>query len=346
MRLLVLVLALLCGHSISQSPTSSSEGPPTKDLQTTTKPWVTEQSAKETVCKGTTDNTRNGTSGVKVCGRPSNPATTVQRILGGRLAEEGSFPWHVLVVASGRGRAGGTLIGGGWVLTAAHVFYPKGVRRTELSHQLNVTRIRTCQAGRSTNLRALLAGKSWEIEMIVVHPGFVEELHDFDNDIALIKLRRNGSEGEEEGAMPACLPALRGAGGYKEGDLLQPGTVGFVAGWGIEEGFFLRDWLRYITLPLVRQQHCQQAFQEARIGGLRPPITNNMFCAGLPEGGRDACGGDTGGGFLVPHQPSGAWYLMGIVSWGTGCARPGRYGVYTRVSSYLHWIHSVIATHS
>ncbi|XP_048456109.1 complement C1r subcomponent-like [Rhincodon typus] len=345
MRLLVLVLPLLCGHSMSQSPSGSSGGPTASEPQTTTKPWVTEQSAKGTVCKGIAENTRNGTSGEKVCGWPSNPATIVQRILGGKLAEEGSFPWHVLVVPRGRGRAGGTLIGGGWVLTAAHVFYPKGARRIDLSHQINTTQVRTCQAGRSTNLRALLAGESREIEEIVVHPGFAERLHDFDNDIALVKLRKSGGE-EEETAMPACLPALRGAGGHEESNLLRPGSVGFVAGWGIEEGFFIRDWLRYVPLPLVSQHHCRQAFREARIGGSRPPITDNMFCAGLPEGGRDACGGDTGGGFLVPHQHSGAWYLMGIVSWGTGCARPGRYGVYTRVSSYLRWIRSVIAARS
>ncbi|GCB75295.1 mannan-binding lectin serine protease 2-like [Scyliorhinus torazame] len=191
-----------------------------------------------------------------------------------------------------------------------------------------------------TSLAAHMAGATQEIEDIVVHPGFGEELHNFENDIALIKLRANREE--EEGAMPACLPKARR---HKGNDLYQPGRVGYVAGWGIEDGYFLRDRLRYVPLPLIHQNRCLQAFQEARIGGYRPLVTFNMFCAGIPEGGKDACAGDTGGGFLVPDQHSGAWYLMGIVSWGTGCGQPGRYGVYTRVSSYLHWINTVTAAH-
>ncbi|XP_078418249.1 haptoglobin-like [Cetorhinus maximus] len=335
MRLLTMALALLCARSASQEPSGSSDVPSASDPQAATKPWVMEQNATGTG-KREGYGTRNGTSGVKVCGRPPNPVTVVQRILGGKLAEEGSFPWHVLVVARGRGRASGTLIGRGWVLTAAHIFYPKGSRRIDLVHQRNTTQIRL---GPGTSLKALLAEGSLEIEDIVVHPRFEEVLHKFDNDIALIKLRTNW---EEERAMPACLPRAQG---HKGHDFYQPGRVGYVAGWGIEDGFFLRDRLRYVPLPLVDQNRCWQAFQKARIGGHRPPVTTNMFCAGMPEGGKDACAGDTGGGFLVPDQRSGAWYLIGIVSWGTGCGRPGRYGVYTRVSSYLHWINSIIAAH-
>ncbi|XP_078089337.1 complement C1r subcomponent-like [Mustelus asterias] len=335
MRLLTLVLALLCDHSMSQLSRGRSDVPPASDLQTTTKPWVSEQNATG-ISKNVSDGTRNRTSGVQVCGRPPNPVTIVQRIIGGKLAEEGSFPWHVLVLARGRGRAGGTLIGGGWVLTAAHIFYPKGSLRIDLVRQRNTTQIRMSPG---TSLRARLAGANQEIEDIVVHPGFEEAPHNFDNDIALIKLRVNQ---EEEGVMPACLPRTRGR---KESDLFQPGRIGYVAGWGIEDGRFLCDPLRYVPLPFVHQNRCLQAFQEARILGYRPPVTYNMFCAGIPEGGKDACAGDTGGGFLVPDPHSGAWYLIGIVSWGTGCGRPGRYGVYTRVSSYLHWINSIIAAH-
>ncbi|XP_036147587.1 anionic trypsin-like [Monomorium pharaonis] len=61
-----------------------------------------------------------------------------------------------------------------------------------------------------------------------------------------------------------------------------------------------------------------------------------QLCAGLPEGGRDACQGDSGGPLLCNGTQ------VGIVSWGEGCARPNRAGVYSRVDFYLEWLNETI----
>jgi secreted trypsin-like serine protease len=61
-----------------------------------------------------------------------------------------------------------------------------------------------------------------------------------------------------------------------------------------------------------------------------------MFCAGYDREIIDTCAGDSGGPFVM--KQNNKWYLVGIVSWGKGCARRGKYGFYTHVGKYYDWI--------
>jgi len=99
-----------------------------------------------------------------------------------------------------------------------------------------------------------------------------------------------------------------------------------VSGWGTtSEGGSISAALRYVEVPVVDRATCNTIY-----GG---KISDNMFCAGvLNVGGQDACQGDSGGPAVITNQ------LVGIASWGNGCARPGYPGVYTRVSNYILWI--------
>jgi secreted trypsin-like serine protease len=63
-----------------------------------------------------------------------------------------------------------------------------------------------------------------------------------------------------------------------------------------------------------------------------------MICAGFPQGGTDTCQGDSGGP-LFGAGPK----VVGSTSFGEGCARPNKPGVYARVgdTTLREWIRSV-----
>lgn len=92
--------------------------------------------------------------------------------------------------------------------------------------------------------------------------------------------------------------------------------------------------LQKAHIPLIEQAKCASPTVYGSA------ITQRMICAGFLKGKVDACQGDSGGPLV--HFTSSRWHLVGVVSWGVGCARERRPGVYSKVEEMLNWINAVI----
>lgn len=91
-------------------------------------------------------------------------------------------------------------------------------------------------------------------------------------------------------------------------------------------------YLRAVSVPKISNERCEEKYAAYIF-----PVNENMLCAGFTEGGRDACWGDSGGALV-----NDAGEVVGVVSWGIGCAQPGYPGVYARISHVRDFIWRVI----
>ena len=155
--------------------------------------------------------------------------------------------------------------------------------------------------------------EKFTVLQIVKHPGW--NTNTMENDFALVKLSADST------FAPIALNANEVA-----------SKVNFVtAGWGTtSEGGGVSKILMKVTVPFVTKEACTAAYPDG--------ITDSMLCAGYPEGGKDSCQGDSGGPLMLGEGASRV--LAGVVSWGEGCARPNKYGVYSKVNIALDWINN------
>ncbi|XP_023958995.3 coagulation factor IX-like [Chrysemys picta bellii] len=233
------------------------------------------------------------------------------RITGGSFCRRGHCPWQVLIRNSrGYGFCGGSLISSRWVVTAAHC--------------LEIVKPHHVTVGDFDKHQREVKEQKIEVQQSWIHPHYDSD--NYNGDIALLYLSSDVVFNEY--ALPICLPNPNLA-----TLLTSEGTRGMVSGWGSthQRGPGTR-FLMKVKLPIVSMETCRQSTAKL--------ITDNMFCAGYAAKAHDACKGDSGGPFAVSYHDT--WYLLGIVSWGEGCAEERKYGAYTRVANYVPWIKEVI----
>jgi trypsin len=131
---------------------------------------------------------------------------------------------------------------------------------------------------------------------------------------------------------PSAQPTIQIAGGT-EGGLWAPGVIEDITGWGCTSppsplpllgGCSASDTLRSARVPIVPDSTCQSDYPSDF-------DSTTQVCAGYQSGGVDSCSGDSGGPLEGPIG-GGAYRLVGITSWGAGCAQAGAPGVYARVA--------------
>lgn len=162
------------------------------------------------------------------------------------------------------------------------------------------------------------------------HPEF--DYHTITNDIALIKLRHPPSAFTQPGY--ACLPS----------DNYSPPRdhLCTIVGWGKLKNThsYGSNSLQEAQVPVVRHRKCERVFDYV--------ITQKQVCAGYRKGGKDSCAGDSGGPLLCTWEDGNAtkYVIYGVTSYGEGCGRKGKYGIYTKVASYRDWIEKTISENS
>lgn len=235
-------------------------------------------------------------------------------IVDGEKAEQGQIPWQVALLAAGvedRFEAhfcGGTLIKPDWVVTAAHCLDP-GMQ----PYQLEVM-------GGAVDLDSN-RGKRVKVSKIIVHPKY--DSVTVENDVALLHLEEP-LIGSNISPIPVISPA--------EEARLTSETRMVVSGWGFtSEGGPLTPDLMWGRVLFIDRDKCNDI--EIYDGG----VTDSMLCAGHLEGGADACGFDSGGPLVLESDEV---KLVGIVSWGVGCGRKNKPGVYARAAIYSAWIYA------
>jgi secreted trypsin-like serine protease len=112
-----------------------------------------------------------------------------------------------------------------------------------------------------------------------------------------------------------------------------------IVGWGAtSEGGGQQRYLRKATVPFVSDATCNSS---AMYGG--EVIATDEICAGYTAGGVDTCQGDSGGP-MFRNDANGNKVQVGIVSWGDGCARRNKPGVYSQVSYFSAAIRSAASS--
>jgi len=243
------------------------------------------------------------------------------RIVGGEEADPNSIPWQAALKwrTYVTPECGGTIICDKFVMTAAHC----------TSADPSMWKYYKVYAGEHDVKNGMDNATRHNIKKIHIHPNYRtnQSMRKWDWDYALIELSEPIQLTGDSKARAACLPDPN------DKDFAE-GTKFVVSGWGdLESNGWGPRKLHHVTVPAVTDAQCKRVYD----------ITPRMHCAGnMEDGGVGSCQGDSGGPLTLVDPNTSKVKLIGVVSWGSGCAKKGYPGVYSEVTTVLEWIKDTI----
>lgn len=235
-------------------------------------------------------------------------ASPSSAVVGGTDAAPGEFP-SVAEITFGPFLCTGTLIDSTHVLSAGHCGSATGaVVASPIGWPTPLidVRIGSNKTGE---------GEQVPVSEVTVSPDYLGLTS--RNDISILTLSQASAHAPTQVA------------GAAERSIWNPGVLATIAGWGVtEEDGDLPDTLQKARVPITTDEYCESAYSDDEGWDFDP---ETMVCAGYPEGGVDTCQGDSGGP-LFATAAGGSRRVVGVTSWGNGCAQEGYPGVYARVA--------------
>ena len=219
-------------------------------------------------------------------------------VVGGTLASVTEAPWAVVLTNTQSARptgrwCGAVLVRPDKLVTAAHCMIKPASTYAAIQGRADLTDDSTGQVS--------------GISKVWIHPGY--STNDSHNDFAVLTLSKPFTD----------VPVL-GLETNPKAD--RRGVVPTVYGWGDTDGTGPEDTLQKLAVPDLGDATCL-ANKEYVANGY---AAASNICAGYLNGTADTCQGDSGGPLVLNGR------LLGLVSWGKGCAEPGFPGVYAEIA--------------
>jgi len=239
------------------------------------------------------------------------------RIINGTIVEDKlAYPYHALFLAGGYA-CGASIINRRYLITAMHCL----ANRKGVPHQPKDTLVlvgdNNLWSKGSENRQV------FKVKRFIKRQDFIRKT--LQNDIAILELSKDIKF--SNAVLPVCLPTNQ-----EEEYVGQSATI---TGWGATIAYEDKPPKNQAFSDILKETSVT-VLNSTDVNCARDSLNDSVTKLCAYKEGTDACQGDSGGPLTV--LVDGVYTLIGVVSYGEGCAVKNHPGIYTRVTNFLPWI--------